>query len=76
MAIRTVEEAKKFVDNYMNEIKSKGYQPNIVDINNCMEELRNQGFYTLVDNTNKIIDNIMFDGRGNLDYKILGEIRT
>lgn len=74
----TPEQAKEFVKNHFKKIKEQGFQPNLNDLNDCIVALRNQGFYVTVDNTCKIIGDVMMDGNANgqFNFETIGEIRV
>lgn len=70
--INNLQQAKQVVKKHMDSIKEGGYSPNLVDINYCINLLREGGFYIAIDGSNKIIGDVLMDYEGNPSFSVIG----
>lgn len=70
------EEAKEFVKDHMEKIKAEGFAPSLVDVNNCIKLLQGFGFFVVVDGTTQVIGDVMMDGKGSMNFNVVGKIKT
>jgi hypothetical protein len=75
MRTMSSEEAKAYVNKYMDDLKAQGWEPGLIDVNVCISTLRSHNFHVTIDGTRKVIGDVMMDGRGNPNFSVVGEVR-
>lgn len=70
------EQAREYVKNYVKETKDNGFSLTLVDINIMIPHLRDNGFFILKDGTNEVVGDVMMDGKGNLNFSIIGKVHN